>query len=142
MYEWSVLIYRAPDVEGQWVAHCLNWDLVSQGDSPGHAAQMIAEAAVLAIEEDKAEGFDSAKRPSAPKELWDLFSQTQRRGKQIPPTAVDNEAAGRNAVIAAVMYAMPVIEGVPSGASNSREAFTPPPFMIAEFQNHNETIRK
>jgi predicted RNase H-like HicB family nuclease len=49
MREFSILIHREPGLDDQWVAHCLDWDLVSQGDTPAHAMRMIAEAIALVI---------------------------------------------------------------------------------------------
>ena len=65
MYEFSVLIHAAPDVPGQWVSHCLQWGLVSQGNSPSHAAEMIQEAIVICIED----GNNQDRRPS-PDDIW------------------------------------------------------------------------
>ncbi len=59
-------------------SHCLDWDLVSQSDSPAHAMRMIAEAIALVIGADSNEGLDPDERPAAPAELWDLF----RDGRQ------------------------------------------------------------
>ena len=43
------LIYPSLDVEGEWVAHCLDFDIVSQGTSPGHAGTMIREACGIVV---------------------------------------------------------------------------------------------
>jgi predicted RNase H-like HicB family nuclease len=39
-----VVLYPAPDVEGQWMAHGLETDGVTQGNSPQHALAMMADA--------------------------------------------------------------------------------------------------
>jgi len=45
-----VIIYR--DAEGdQWVAHCLEYDVTTQGDNEEHALAMIKEAVELHIED-------------------------------------------------------------------------------------------
>jgi len=38
-----VVIYPASDIKGQWIAHCLETDVVTQGDSTDHAFEMMAE---------------------------------------------------------------------------------------------------
>ena len=73
MKEFSVLICPATDLPGQWVSHCLNWDLVSQGNSPSHAAQMVAEAIGLAMHDDAADDLDPDERRPAPAEFWTRF---------------------------------------------------------------------
>lgn len=41
-----VVLYPAPDLEGQWIAHGLETDVVTQGDSAEHALAMMADAAL------------------------------------------------------------------------------------------------
>lgn len=139
MREFSVLIRPAPELEGQWVAHCLNWDLVSQGSSPSHAASMIAEAILLAIREDAEAGLDPAQRRPAPHEYWELFSKTQYNGTRIASADVDRLPVSESVVIAAVMY----LDSV--SPRPEREAYPTPalprPFMIAELQNQNTSAR-
>lgn len=140
--EVSVLILPASDVRGQWVAHCLNWDLVSQGDSPSHAATMITEAVVMAIEEDTKAGLDPADRPSAPQPLWDLFVRTQHGGTRIAPGDVDRLAASahtKDLVIAAVMYIEPTSASARPPQARRVAPPTPPPLMIAAFQDHSRS---
>lgn len=38
------ILYPAPDLDGQWIAHCLQRDIITQGNSPSHALVMMAEA--------------------------------------------------------------------------------------------------
>jgi hypothetical protein len=51
-----VLIRPAGDVANQWVAHCLQYDVVTQGTSPAHALDMIFEAVAIVLIEDLREG--------------------------------------------------------------------------------------
>jgi predicted RNase H-like HicB family nuclease len=46
------------EISGQWVSHCLNFDVVSQGDSPEHAYQMALEATELVVLDDLAHGLN------------------------------------------------------------------------------------
>ncbi len=39
-----VVLYPAPDVKGRWIAHGLETDIVTQGDSAEHALAMMADA--------------------------------------------------------------------------------------------------
>ena len=132
MREFSVLIHREPGLEGQWVAHCLNWDLVSQGESPANAVKMIVEAIVLAIVEDAREGLDPNDRPPAPDDLWKLFANTQQHGTRISPGDVDTLAAQTGEpVIAAVMYMHQIHAGERFVRADEVLSSAPPPFMIA-----------
>ena len=56
-----VLVTRSCDLPGQWVGHCLNLDVVSQGDSIEHAFQMVQEAVQFLVEED----VQAVKKPKA-----------------------------------------------------------------------------
>ena len=134
MREFSVLICPAQDLPGQWVAHCLNWDLVSQGASPSHAMRMIAEAVVLAIDEDLSADLDPSERKPAPAELWELFWKTQQTGTRIAPGDVDTLPGSRDTVIATVMY----LTAEPSAVDEtSRDvpSWVPPPFVIAAIRD-------
>lgn len=134
MREFSILIRPAVDIKGQWIAHCLNWDLVTQGDSAQHAVVMTIEAIAIAIEEDEAAGLDPADRPSAPREAWDLFSRTQHTGTRISPADVNTLKASPGIVIAAVMYMESAGKrGAPERIASIPGA--PPPFMIAALQD-------
>lgn len=75
-----VLVYQAPDVPGQWVGHCLDNDIVSVGNSPQHAVQMITEAVLACVGDDLANGRDPFARPKAPPEDWAELSRIQSEG--------------------------------------------------------------
>lgn len=139
MREFSFLIHQEKSLEGQWVAHCLNLDLVSQGNSPAHAIRMILEATSIAVLDDLEAGLDPAGRPSAPKELWDLFARTQQTGTRVAAPDVDRlPSASKHLVIALVAY-MGLL-----GKSDERRAEdlsnVPPPFVIATLQNGENAV--
>lgn len=62
----AVLIYRAPDLPTQWIGHCLDLDVVSQGDSPADAFKMVSEAVDLVVADDRAQGLHPLGRQAAP----------------------------------------------------------------------------
>jgi predicted RNase H-like HicB family nuclease len=74
MRDLSILIREAEDLPGCWVAHCLDWDVVTQGESPLAAAESIAEALALVAQTDIADGLDPDERRSAPAEAWAAFT--------------------------------------------------------------------
>jgi hypothetical protein len=89
MAETNLTVLVTPsEVEGQWIGHCLNIDLVTQGESIQHAFAMVTEAVREVVRDDLAHGLDPLHRPQAPQECWDLFVDTTRHGK--PLTAIDD----------------------------------------------------
>jgi predicted RNase H-like HicB family nuclease len=67
-----VVIYPAPDVKNQWIAHCLETDVVTQGDSVKHAFKMMAEALGAISKINLSHGRFPVILTPAPKEVWDL----------------------------------------------------------------------
>jgi predicted RNase H-like HicB family nuclease len=68
-----VVVYEDGELPGTWVAHCLDFDVMSQGISRQHAFHMIGEAIELVIAADLAEGLDPRTRAPAPLEDWPPF---------------------------------------------------------------------
>jgi len=66
-----ILVYPAPDVAEQWVAHCLDFDVVTQGNSLEHALFMGREAVDVVVKSDLEAGHDPFERNQAPDEDWD-----------------------------------------------------------------------
>lgn len=53
-----VYISKAESIPGCWVAHCLDFNIVSQGQSPLQALEMVREALGIALADDLNNGFD------------------------------------------------------------------------------------
>lgn len=71
------MLYPAPDLPGQWIAHGLETDVVTQGDSAGHALVMMADALdTLATFQATRQRLTLRLRP-APKEVWDLAAEAR-----------------------------------------------------------------
>lgn len=80
----SVLAYIAPDLNGGWVSHCLELDLVAQGSDIQQALEAIGEATAIAIADDMNEGVEStAVRNKAPDELWDMHRSILATGRPL-----------------------------------------------------------
>lgn len=69
VYQFWVKFWPAPDLPGQWIAHCLDFDVVTQGNSLPHTMTMAHEAITMTICDDLDEGRDPAER-RAPQEFW------------------------------------------------------------------------
>lgn len=133
--QFSVLVRREPGLDGQWVAHCLSWDLVSQGDTPSDAMKMLSEAIGMVIEDDQAEGSDPSERPAAPEEFWDIFQRVQHAGTRMSAADVDTFALSvdRPVVFAVIIYWQDFADALPKSV--------PPPFMIAQVENGDQLVR-
>lgn len=64
-----VVVEPDPDLPGQWTAHVLDLDVVTQGNSLEHALRMAAEACALVLADDLEAGLD-LKRRRAPAHFW------------------------------------------------------------------------
>lgn len=81
-----VLIHRAEDLPSVWVAHCLDFDVVSQGDSPLHALDMVIEAVVMVACDDLNDNREPLLR-RAPEEEWERLFAVTRHGKALDDPA-------------------------------------------------------
>jgi predicted RNase H-like HicB family nuclease len=66
-----VLVYPAPDLDGQWIAHCLELDLVAQGDSDAEARENFADAFRVLVDYNVEHGIVPIQVKVAPQEIWD-----------------------------------------------------------------------
>jgi hypothetical protein len=80
-YKVSVLVTEGEDVSGEWVARCLDLDLVAKGGSLDAALDAIRETVIVALEDDLANGRDPADRPRSADRYWEIFSQTVEQGQ-------------------------------------------------------------
>jgi hypothetical protein len=72
VYTAWLVVHRAEDLPGQWVAHCLDFDLVTQGDSMHQAVEMSCDAIGMVVADDAARGLDPHAR-RAPQKYWTTF---------------------------------------------------------------------
>ncbi len=89
--ELRVIVYRE---DAFWLAHCLELDIVAEGDTPQHAAQDLLDLCTFQIKAAVEESdLISIFRP-APPEIWKLFftSKKKKQAKLIrggPITQID-----------------------------------------------------
>lgn len=82
----SILVERAEDVPGLWVAHCLDNDIVSTGNSPREAQEMVQRAVLETFLDDVVHKFDFHDRKGAPEDCWKKFSHIVSCG--LPATEI------------------------------------------------------
>lgn len=79
-YWFWVVLRPSGEIEGEWLAHCLQLDLVTQGTSPQHAIQMAREAIELVVLDDLNHDLDPLDRPQADAACWDEYDDVTRNG--------------------------------------------------------------
>lgn len=82
-YAFWIIFRPAADIPGQWVAHNLDLDVVTQGDSLTHAILMAQEATEMVLVDDIAAGRDLMDR-RAPGKHWDDMWKTIRGKDSVP----------------------------------------------------------
>jgi predicted RNase H-like HicB family nuclease len=120
------VVKPAEDLPGQWVVHCLDLDVVTQGESIPHAITMGVEACQMVLEDDLGEGRDPLDR-RAPNDYWDEMYELLRRGRYVdaPPQGPDVGAAV--ALVMSVQLRVPTVD-----AAASAPARPPPVVWTAE----------
>lgn len=78
-----VILSREEGLAG-WVAHVLDLDVVTQGDTLAHAIEMALEAAAMVIHDDAERGLNPLDR-RAPAEAWDALHALQREALPTRP---------------------------------------------------------
>lgn len=73
-------VQPADDLPGQWVAHCLDIDIVTQGTSLNHAVQTLLDAVTMTAVDDRLYGRRLIDRSRAPEEYWDVLFDIVRKG--------------------------------------------------------------
>lgn len=116
-YNFWIVVRPSEQLEGQWVAHCLELDIVSQGNSIAHAFKMISEAVCMVIADDLEDNLDPRSRRPAPKEYWDELWSALSRGE---PTDFASLNEADNASISFVAAQM-VIRAASQVKEQSRE---------------------
>jgi predicted RNase H-like HicB family nuclease len=122
-----VVFFPAPDVPGEWVAHCLPIDVVSQGHSLEHAGEMIQEAVALCVLMDAKDGVDPlvVRRP-APPEYWEMFDKINKRLVPLEDLPDDSQARGAAGYLTVSRPQIETRDGKKSDAAPAR-----PPLVFA-----------
>ncbi|MBI5479973.1 MAG: hypothetical protein HY906_13995 [Deltaproteobacteria bacterium] len=77
-FPFRVVVYPAPDLKGQWIAHCLETDIVTQGESAEHAVAMMADALETVGAYRVERGlFPVPRLRPAPPEVWALVGASK-----------------------------------------------------------------
>lgn len=77
-----VVVTPAEDIVGVWVAHALEFDIISQGSSPVQALESVTEAVAMAVADDLNSGLDPRDR-RAPGEYWERLVHVLKNGTPV-----------------------------------------------------------
>jgi hypothetical protein len=121
-FDLHVVFWPAEDVPGQWLAHCLELDVVSQGNSLPHALEMLKEAVGEVLVSDLQKRLDPMRR-RAPQEDWDRM-WGMLKGANPRPLA---EVAGGHPAFVVVESTVTVTEITPQDLAAFRAGAEEPP---------------
>ncbi|MGE0547639.1 MAG: type II toxin-antitoxin system HicB family antitoxin [Kofleriaceae bacterium] len=88
VYTCWMLIEPAEDIPGVWVSHCLNFDVIAQGNDPIEARNHLREAVQMAVLDDLVHGLDPLDR-IAPEADWDRLERVVNNGSPVKLDAID-----------------------------------------------------
>src|SRR5260370_33817386 len=72
----------------RYVAHCLDFDLVTAADSLKEAERRLDVLVRLHIESFLRSNDPAALNGAAPNEFWSAYTDTLRKGKTLPPSTL------------------------------------------------------
>jgi len=98
----SIMLQPAIDLPGQWVAHCLEMDVMSQGDSLSNAIESIQEAIELSLMDDLEAGVS---RAGAPGEFWDEWFSVMDKGQRAEIQDIERTIRHDALRVATLIYA-------------------------------------
>lgn len=110
-FNFWVIAKPAEDVPGEWVAHCLEVDVVSQGRSLNHSFAMVAEAVAMVVTEDLAAGRQPTDR-RAPEEFWRELWNLANTGKPFSVGSAPDDDV-KCAAAQLVLTVFPIAESTP-----------------------------
>lgn len=92
-YTGWVLVERDPEAEEQvWVAHCLDFNIVSSGRTVREAIDSVYECVSVAVCDDLNAGLDPHGRNKAESEEWDRLWKIVHDGKPVKISALETDA--------------------------------------------------
>jgi predicted RNase H-like HicB family nuclease len=80
-FDFRAIVYRE---DSWWIAHCLELDIVSEGQTPDEAVRDLFKLCNMQIDAAmKAGDLDSIYRP-APPSVWSMYARAGTRGTAMP----------------------------------------------------------
>lgn len=127
-FTFSYIARETSDVPDQWFVHCLDLDVITQGESFRDAMESLCEAVDMALEEGP-EGYSRA-----PEKFWALFKQISETGErtEMGDLLARTPAKMAKVVVVGLLTLIPTRESKrPSESKDSPRAFTLPAQQVA-----------
>ena len=86
-----ILAYPAEDVPGEWIAHCLDVDVVMQGPTVDAALQSAIDGALFVMKSDLSRGEDPFAR-RAPESDWSDLLRVTSEGERFASDRISEKA--------------------------------------------------
>lgn len=102
-----VLVSRC---EAQWVSHCLDLDLVSEGATLRDAVDAVVEAIDMVVREDVQQGLDPLDRKRAPREFWDRWFEVMTTGVPLDPSRGERDVSELATLVKVVRDLHPALD--------------------------------
>ncbi len=96
-----VVVTPSRELPGQWVGHCLDLDIVSQGEGFEGAMHAVLEAVMAAASDDAENGLNPLEREPAPDEDWDQLYALMRSKDRVSLAEIPREKFDQLAIVAA-----------------------------------------
>jgi hypothetical protein len=116
-----VVVEPAEDIPGVWVSHCLDFDVIAQGDSPQSSIDSVTEAVAMTVVDDLQNGLVPGHR-RAPAEFWDRLAHVLKHGNRV----TISEVIGTPKVVLATQVTL-VLERVQHDSADDFCQFNVPP---------------
>jgi len=123
-----VIFEASKELPGVWTAHCLTFDIVTQGDSLERARAMVIEAIVMTVNDDLEEGRDPFDRKTVPEDEWDRVTHAMRHGRRYESLSPEEQAM-------VTCLISPMTLRMPDAHAAVDEIPVPPAWQIACFES-------
>lgn len=130
-----VVASPAETVPGEWVAHCLDFDIVSQGHSLEHSLEMAKEAILECLNDDAENGLDPFDRSAAPDEDWEDLYHLMKHG--VPLDTVPVEKRDQLTLVGAQLR---LVQRIQDHHSEENADFVPEPYQVARLSRSSERL--
>lgn len=136
VYSCWIVVEPAEDIAGQWVSHCLNFDIISQGATAKEAADSVCEAVAASIVDDLTKQLDPLERgTTTPPEDWERLDKILKAGTPVKMSEVSANA--KLCLAKQVNFAVEVVEvKIPVTPGNVEIE----PVSVAPMELHTQTF--
>lgn len=130
-----VLVTRSDDEPGIWSAHCLDLDLVTQGETIEGAFVAARAAILMAVCDDLSDGLDPFDaRSDAPEECWERLWRVLRHA--VPLESVPAERRGQlHCVVGHYKLGLPKVKSDPINDAGDPWEFIPAAWQLAALES-------